>query len=265
MANRVLRTIWRFLRRMWMGSGSRAQWKDLADDIGQACLDVLGGKTLTVTEKGRWDPKVVAIKLMSRALQHFRGVFLLLENDLVVEARVLVRCCWEDAFWIADLAMKGDEFVEQMRQDDMHSHKLRGEHVLASGATIDSTVENRIKEQLRRINKEVKKGAILSPNKVALNGVLHHGYLIYSQLSADAAHPTLTALSRYEGRSNDPDGGMIEVVPPVDPAEVIQTIDWACSALIGVCVGLNQALEGTPAGLRLEGLADRYQALSARK
>jgi Family of unknown function (DUF5677) len=41
--------------------------------------------------------------LMSRTLSNFRGVFTLIENGLVVEARILVRCCFENTFWMAGL------------------------------------------------------------------------------------------------------------------------------------------------------------------
>jgi hypothetical protein len=49
--------------------------------------------------------------------------------------------------------------------------------------------------------------------------------------------------------------------PPVKEAEIAQTVDWACLALIGACVGVNQILEGTPAGQGLVKVADEWQAL----
>ena len=42
---------------------------------------------------------MLAIMLMSRTLSNFMGVLALIENGLVVEARILVRCCFENAFW----------------------------------------------------------------------------------------------------------------------------------------------------------------------
>lgn len=40
------------------------------------------------------------------------------------------------------------------------------------------------------------------------------------------------------------------------------TLDWACNALLGVCVGVNQILGNTPAGQGLRELGDRYHALT---
>src|SRR5262252_10929097 len=109
----------------------KRQWTELADTIGQTCLDILGGVPVTVTEKRFEDPKVLAIRLASRALSNFRGVFVLIENRLVVEARILVRCCFENAFWIAGLHADGEAFARKILQDEMKSRQTRGEWVLS--------------------------------------------------------------------------------------------------------------------------------------
>ena len=95
---------------------------------------------------------------------------------------------------------------------------------------------------------------------MALGGVLRDGYLIYAQLSADAAHPSLESLNRHITRLPNNEG-IIDVVPASKDVEITQTRDWACNAMLGICVGVNQMLEGTPAGLRLWEIADRYETL----
>ena len=76
----------------------RAHWQDRRQGCGRPiALDILGGAPVTVTEKRFAEPKVIAIMLMSRTLSNFRGVFTLIENGLVVEARILVRCCFDGA------------------------------------------------------------------------------------------------------------------------------------------------------------------------
>jgi hypothetical protein len=76
----------------------KTQWTRLADNIGQIGYEILGRPPVTITPKGFADPKVLAVMLMSRTLSNFRGVFALIDRGLVVEARVLVRCCFENAF-----------------------------------------------------------------------------------------------------------------------------------------------------------------------
>lgn len=249
-----------------MGRDLKGEWWALADDLGQACLDVLGGKT--VTTQRPLDPKVLAIKLMARSLQHFRGTLLLLEHDLVVEARTLARSLWENAFWMAELIANGDQFVERMRQEEFQSRKSRAEFIFANGFTLDAAVEEKMREMLRETGKVMEKkpakGVGFSPKQVAMNGVLKTGYLYYSQLSADAAHPSLTALGRHDGEGNSSEDRVIEAVPPVKLDEVIQTMDFACNAMLALGIGLNQILEGTPAGAQFNQLADRYQAIPKR-
>lgn len=99
---------------------------------------------------------------------------------------------------------------------------------------------------------------------MALGGVLRDGYLIYAQLSADAAHPSLESLNRHITRLPNNEG-IIDVVPASKDVEITQTRDWACNAMLGICVGVNQMLEGTPAGLRLWEIADRFEALKKPK
>jgi hypothetical protein len=237
-------------------------WTKLADTIGQTCLDILGGVPVTITEKRFADPKVLAVMLASRALSNFRGVFVLIENGLVVEARILVRCCFENAFWIAGLQAKGDGFVKKMLEDEMRSRKVRGEWALSKKPQLSEDVEKRLREQLKIINKKWEKAKSLSPKDVALSGLLREGYGIYSQLSADASHPTVTSLNRHVGRSDKEDEALIDVVPAPKDDEIVTTWDWACNAMLGVSVGVNEILGGAPAGQRLLELADRYQALT---
>jgi hypothetical protein len=240
------------------------QWTEIADAIGQAALDILGGKPVTMTQKSFADPRVLAVMIMSRSLSNFRGVFLLVESGLIVEARALVRCCFENTFWLAGLLADGDAFVKQMRQDEMRSRKARGELVLRKRtAALSKATEEKIREQLRLIKKRWPTAKRLSPKDVALKGVLSEGYLIYIQLSADAAHPTFTSLSRHIGQRADGEK-IIDVVPAPRGREPVETLDWACNATLGACAAVNEILGGTPAGQQLNTLADRYGMLRRR-
>lgn len=248
-----------------MEDNLKLQWSELADTLGQTALDILGGAPVTVTEKRFAEPKVLAIMLMSRTLSNFRGVFTLIENGLLVEARILVRCCFENTFWLAGLHSQGDKFVRKMLHDEMRSRQVRGEMVLSKKPLLLEGVEKRLREQLRAINKKWPDAKSLSPKDVALSGLLRDGYLIYSQLSADAAHPTVTSLHRHVGHCETDGEALIEVVPAPKDDEIVMTWDWACNAMLGACVAVNQILGGTPAGQRLRQIADRYQTLTTRR
>jgi hypothetical protein len=152
-----------------MEDNLKSQWAELADTLGQTGLDILAGAPITVTEKRFADPKVLAIMLMSRTLSNFKGVFTLIESGLVVEARILVRCCFENAFWIAGLHAQGDKFVRKMLQDEMRSRHVRGELVLSKKTQLLEHVEKRLREQLRSINKKWPDAKSLNPKDVALS------------------------------------------------------------------------------------------------
>jgi Family of unknown function (DUF5677) len=243
----------------------KSQWEELADTLGQTALDILAGTPVTVTRKGFAEPRVLAIMLLSRTLSNFKGVFALIEIGLVVEARVLVRCCFENAFWVAGLCTQGDKFVQKMLGDEMRSRHVRGEMVLSRRTALADHAEKRLREQLRVIKTRWPKAKSLNPKDVALSGVLGHGYVIYSQLSADAAHPTLSSLQRHIGHGEGEGEATIDVAPVPKVEEVAMTLDLACNSMLGVCAGVNEVLGGTAAGQKLGLIADRYRALTTHR
>jgi hypothetical protein len=129
-------------------------------------------------------------------------------------------------------------------------------------------VERRLREQLRTIKRNWPNAKSLNPKAVALSGLLSEGYHLYSQLSSDAGHPSLTSLKRYVSRPSEITAEVdfeINVVPTPTDEEIQTTWDWACNAMLGTCTGVNEILGGTPAGMRLKETADRYQSLTTRR
>jgi hypothetical protein len=242
---------------------TKEAWLEFAEKLRGIAYCILGEAQIAETEKGATDPKVIAATLLIRTLSNFRGAIVLASEGRVVEVRVLARCCFENNFWIAELAARGDAFVREMHDDESKSRKARGEFILSEGFRLDEQVEERLKAQLRTINKRSPQARFLNPKDVARAGPMAQGYIFYSQLSSDAAHPTMASLNRYIGRFEE-NGETVrgfDCDPPAKEAEIVQTVDWACLALIGACVGVNQILEGTPTGQELANIADEWQAL----
>ena len=69
-------------------------------------------------------------------------------------------------------------------------------------------------------------------------------YPAYALLSLDAAHASVTALKRHY-RQGEKGFRTVEVVPPFKPRERLETLDMACNAVLGVCLGVNEILGGT--------------------
>jgi hypothetical protein len=100
------------------------------------------------------------------------------------------------------------------------------------------------------------------PSNSAAEGVVEAAYLSYSILSIDAVHPSLTALRRHVHSQQEADGRYVtvNVVPPFKSKERLATLDDACDALLGVCVGVNELLGGTTKSDGLRTLFEQFEA-----
>jgi len=126
-----------------------SEWIEFAETLGQLGYDIIGGKPITHTAKGFLEPKVFSVTLLSRTLSTFRGASILLTNGLVVEARVLVRSCYENFFWIGGLIAEGDKFAQKMLHADVKSKQTRAEFIFKQGIQLSEKVEKNLRAQMR--------------------------------------------------------------------------------------------------------------------
>jgi hypothetical protein len=253
---------------MWQFSGmaeatTLAAWLDFAEKLPPLALSILGEAQIPKTRWGAFDPKVMAAALLIRTVSNFRGALALARARRVIEARVLTRCCIENTFYLAELNANGHAFVKEMYEDLRKSHTTLSELALSDGSTLDVAVKDRLKAQLREINRGAPQAKFLNITGLVHGGLLAKSEGFYRLLSQDAAHPTLKSLNRYVRLVSevgerelglDPD-------PVVNDSELSQTVNWACMGLIGACVVFNEGIGGTPAGQALLPIADQWQAL----
>jgi hypothetical protein len=209
------------------------------------------------------DPRVMAVCVLARTLSNLLAVRHLVRGKHIVEARSIARCCYENSFWIQGILTGGDKFVREMRRDEAASFKSRLEFVFAKvGKLSDPEREKGLRQQLRDDKKLQPKP--LNPKETATRGPLEQSYLIYSQLSADAAHPSLSALMRYIIKSVE-DGHTVytlAAVPAPKVGEAAKTLEWACGATVAVCVGVNQIYQGTKANDAIRQIADELVGMA---
>jgi hypothetical protein len=219
-------------------------------------------------EAGAADPKIVAVLLLIRTLSNFRGTVILLRADRVVEARTVARCCFENLFTIGALREGGQHFVLEMGEDHKASRKARAEFLIQqTGDMADREWQPKLQAFVAALGKGQTKRKSLDPKRVAARGPLYKSYVYYAELSADAAHPTLDALQRYLGRSqeNGEPVRTIDINPLVRPKERRMTLLLACEALLGVCIDVMEILELQPIiNDELAALMREYQALEFR-
>jgi hypothetical protein len=211
------------------------EWLTYAERCRQAGRRVFENTKIWQTQMLANEPRAVAALILIRTLSNFKGLIALARLKMVVEARILTRCCFENLFTVVMLQEKGSKFVKQMDADREATRKARGEFLLKYSRGDDPE----LRAYLRGLGKS--KATSLNPKTLAA-GPLEQGYAYYAQLSADAAHPGLDALERYMGKAGDM--LQVNVDPVVDDGEVSDTVDMACAAMIGVAVHVNTMLDG---------------------
>ena len=240
-------------------------WAALAERLGTAGMEIFRTAEVAITAKGFSDERVMALTLLARSVSNLKGVLMLLGARRIVEARTITRCCLENFYWTVALSEQGEKFVRQMLHDEMNHRKARGQFIFQSELELDAANEGRLREWLKDTNKRFAGAKSLNPKNVAsVRADFAKTYTFYSQLSSDAAHPSVDALSRYVVRHTEDEVGGVDVEPVVKEGEIAETLEYLCMAFMGVCVGVNQMLSGTPGGNALPALADEYTALSNR-
>jgi hypothetical protein len=238
-----------------------ATWLKFTEKLLQIGYALFNDRQLPITGKGASDPSVLAITLLARSISNLRGVVLLVREGLVVEARTLVRCIFENLFRVGGLVTEGDAFVKEMFQDELTSRKLRGKIVLDRPME-DKEFEDRLRSHIEQMNEKYPRTKFLTPRQASEKSPLKVAYLWYSQLSSDAAHPSMSALRRHiVGVENETLPG-IDVAPKANQEELANTVDLACYAFISVLVGVNQMLPGTSANDSINEVFAEYQVLA---
>jgi hypothetical protein len=187
------------------------------------------------------DPKLYGVALLCRSISNFQGALTMARNDQAVESRTLARSCLENLFLIDDLRQRGSDSVKNMRSHDA-SHKISlGKMALKQPGVGDGPLARIFENLIQR--ESLKKPKRLSVRGTA-KGEIARMYAYYALLSHDAAHPSVTALDRHFPQVYDGHRTAI-VVPPFKPEERLATVDMACDALLGACLGVGAMLGGT--------------------
>jgi hypothetical protein len=150
-----------------------------------------------------------------------------------------------------------------MVDDVAKSRQSRGNWVLGWLEEQDgeSPYEEGLRASMDKLRAVYPKPRAINFGEITRAGNLKNAYLWYKQLSSDAAHPSLEALTRHI--TKEADGGLsisVEVVP--SEKDILDTIEWACQALVGVIVGANQVAGPVKAGEKLPDLADEFLRLA---
>jgi hypothetical protein len=245
----------------------RQKWIAFASRLLNLCVEIQRASDVPVTEKEFAEPKILALAMLARTYMNLKGVIAVAQEGLVVEARTLARACFENLFFVPNLIEKGDEFVTAMYDHERRSLRSQGEFLLEDLDDLDpfgAEMADRLRARLREIKDVRPKAKLLNVKEVASGSVIKPAYVFYCQLSADAAHPTIRALKRHLVQTVENGERVLglDIHPVERGAEVADTVNIACNAVLGVCVAVNQILGGTAANELLNQLFAVYEAMN---
>jgi hypothetical protein len=185
--------------------------------------------------------QVLGATLLMRTLAHIRAVVILLRNGQIVEARTITRCCFENSLFVAALAREGETFVQDMKNHELFTRRSRGEILMRDTADApDESGRVELRKYLCKIAEEIEKSPSLDPKAVAGRGSFPMSYNFYALLSADAAHPSFTALDRHIDKHPNGEAKGFSINPICEPNEEADTLGFLAQAVVGVLSGVNQ-------------------------
>jgi Family of unknown function (DUF5677) len=239
----------------------------VCDGLRQNALEIIKQTDLKFAQHGMVHPNILALTLLSRTLSNFRALMLLTKERMVVEARVLARCCFENFFIVCGLHAEGATFAERMKEDDLAGRKGRIRFALETEAIFES-LSPEMQESVREHNEAFRnapKVGFLKPKHASDAGEFKETYLAYSQFSGDAAHPTLTALARHWAPGPSVRTAYFNADPEPNENELDETLELASIALISMMVMVNEMVGCTEAGKKLLELNHELKVLQAEK
>jgi hypothetical protein len=243
-------------------------WNEYGDKLLGICSGVFDQAQFAEEDKTLSNPKVIALALLCRTATNFAALKLLVKNDFLVEARTMARCCYENLFWIGGLTGKGQDFVDKIvYHNDVNKIKT-SQQLLQWAKKQDEPVqfEADLERFLTKLKAETATGKAVDFRSAADAAKVGDAYIIYRVLSTDAAHPSAMSLSRHVTSKLDENTEYVTLVaePSFESSEIAETLEFGCSALLGVCVGANNLVGGTTAGKELHMLFDEYKKLSGK-
>jgi hypothetical protein len=207
---------------------------------------------------GKTELQIAALTLLARTLSNLKAVMLLLHEKQIVEARAIVRCCYENSLWAHGLLKGGQKFKNEMMGHEMKHKRITIQTVLSSRAELEEDNEEKLKQWMRD-TKDWEASGTITPKGVA-KMTADESYLFYQYLSLDA-HPTVHTLSRYFDET-DGDAGAIVVEPEVQLSEETETLFLVCLPVLGVLLHSSQLLGHKETPQELLRISQEYMRLS---
>ncbi len=204
-----------------------ASWFALADRLSSLGEQIASIETEFDSEEGLADYRTLTLLFFFRSASNFRGTILMAERAMIIEARTLARSCGECAICLAGLKFDPEQW-RSMLHDELASRKGRAKLLARNENWLNPDDVDRLRAFVEKIEAE---GTLsrLDFSKIAINAGIEIFYLLYRQLSADAAHPSIEALNRYIIENEDGAVQEIQPVPPHKSEDIDSSLSIACN------------------------------------
>lgn len=239
-------------------SDQQSMWEELVDRMIDKARSIFDSNSVSEGEV----PKIVACALLARTINHVEASLLLLTQGYIVEARTIARSCYENMFWISALGRDSDRFIRDLELHDAMHRIKHANGLIARSNELDFDI-NTLTEFKNGLEETYGKVSPIDMASAAARGGVDAAYIIYRELSTDAAHPSATSLSRHftdDDGSNRP--GTLRARPSCDPVEQEETLEFLCQALLGVSIAANLVIVGQSNDEMFEELSEAYINLS---
>ncbi|WP_454760828.1 DUF5677 domain-containing protein [Caulobacter segnis] len=230
-------------------------WFRLTNDLSEA-LQAIAFSCTELCHGVPFERDSMAAFLMLRGVQTYQGAIIMAERGMVTEARILVRSLLEDTFCAAGLHDNADDMLKMIRDDHDASRKGRAKVILANG------IGGADSRKLNELVAEIQGANYFSPEKAAKLGPLQKQYILYKQISDDAAHPSANSLKRHMHIHSL---GWMYQWGPSSQGDIEETLSAAILCAMPLGIAVTQMLSLTELNSRLGDLSDRYMVLASSK
>ncbi len=236
-----------------MKGGDLGDWVLLATDM-VAAVEFVSSTAEVEPSDG---PQLAKFAVLARSHGHMSAIILLIKAGQIVEARIITRSLLENFFLAVALAENNSASFLDLENDRRASRLKRVKLMTENGNSFSPTQIAQAQAYLKRI----AKGRFMNPGSVVNRTSIRNTYIIYAQLSGDSAHPSLDALDRHIIRNGKGHLTELSVAPVTERDESRDTVFWACMALLGILVSVQDLPGATQAGPHISAISERYLRL----
>lgn len=214
--------------------------------VDQAASDAEGKSTL--------DPKIIAVVSGLCTLGNLQGAIILFEKGMASEAKILIRCMYENAFCMGALSEHPAKFIDMFRSDNRASK--RG----IAKSMEKYQLSDPQSERLTQAINSIEKGTYLNIKDVADLSGLKEAYLFYKHLSDDSMHHSATALSKH--LVTDGQNWSDFIYGPAETEELTETAFYCVNSSFSFTVAFTQLLNISNFQEELNNMWERVKAVA---